>query len=45
MENKTIISTKLDIDIELLERKLTKIENQLDRILTKLEKVKRMSEE
>jgi len=34
---------KLEIDSEQLEHKLTEIENQLDRILTKLERVKNFS--
>lgn len=34
------LTAKLDVDTRDLEQKLAKIESQLDRILTKLDKVK-----
>ncbi|GIP55904.1 hypothetical protein [Paenibacillus vini] len=39
MENKNVAEVKLNINTEDLKRKLDEIENQLDRILTKLAKV------
>ncbi|MEV2284670.1 hypothetical protein ABND12_12740 [Paenibacillus larvae] len=44
MENKNTVIAKLDVDVRLLEQKLTKIENQLDRILIKLDKAKQHAE-
>lgn len=42
MENKNVAEVELNINTEDLKRKLDEIENQLDRILTKLAKVKEM---